>query len=54
MVIAKESNKSEVWYLAFLKFFLYIFNKFNKDNERKETHKKDKSKQQAKTFQRAT
>ena len=40
MVIAKEIL--EVWYLAFLKFFLCVLNKFDKNNERKQTHKKQR------------
>ena len=35
IVITKESNKSEVWHLLFLKFFLYVLNKFDKNNEMK-------------------
>ena len=44
MVIAKVSNKSEVWYIAFLKFFLYVLNKFNRNYKRKQRYKKEKSK----------
>ena len=37
VVIAKESNILEVWYPAFLKFFLCVLNQFDKNNERKHT-----------------
>ena len=37
VVIAKESNMLEVWYPAFLKFFLCVLNQFDKNNERKHT-----------------
>ena len=50
MVIVKESNILEVWYLAFPKFFLCVLNKFDKNNERKQAHKKQrKAKKQKKT-----
>ena len=42
MVIAKESNILEVWYLAFFKFFLCVLNKFDKNSERQQTNKKQR------------
>ena len=42
IVIAKESNILEVWYLAFFKFFLCVLNKFDKSSERQQTNKKQR------------